>query len=294
MITVLTPTYNRKYILNNAYNSLLAQTDHDFEWLVIDDGSNDDTEGLIKSYIKEEKINIRYFYKKNGGKHTALNMGIKKAKGSMLIILDSDDILTKNAIELIKTYEKKYKDYKNICGFSFLKTFPNGKKIGREYQEKEIIDNYINFRHNRNITGDMAEVFWTKILKNYQFPVFKDENFLSEAIVWNKIALKYDTVYIHKGIYIADYIEDGLSKNFFKLVYKNPIGASENANMFLNKKFKLIIRLKNAILYDGYSLVAKRKIKELVDNCNDKKLSIIMLPLGYIFKIFLYLKNKND
>lgn len=294
MITILTPTYNRKYMLDKAYQSLIKQTDYDFEWLVIDDGSNDNTKELFDKYKKENKIKIRYYYKTNGGKHTALNIGIKKAKGSMLIILDSDDILTNDAVETIKAYEKIYKNNNKICGFSFLKLFPSGKKIGTEYKEKVVIDNYINFRHNKNINGDMAEVFWTNILKNYEFPTFKNERFLSEAIVWNKIALKYDTVYINKGIYIADYIEDGLSNNIFKLVYKNPIGASENANMFLNKKFKLKIRLKNAILYDGYCLTAKIKLKELISNCYNKKLAVIMLPFGYLFKLFLYLKGKND
>ena len=293
MITVLTPTYNRKYIIDKAYKSLINQTNYDFEWVVIDDGSTDNTKDLITKFINENKIKIRYFYKKNGGKHTALNLGISKAKGNMLIILDSDDILTKDAIEQIIKYQKKYKSNKKICGFSFLKTFPNGIKIGKTYKGKEFTSNYIDFRHNKNITGDMAEVFFTSILKKYSFPQFKNEKFLSEAIIWNKIALNYDMVYINKSIYIADYIDDGLSKNFFKLVYNNPIGASENANMFLIKKFKLKIRIKNAILYDGYSLTAKLKLIDIIKNSNNKILSIILLPCGYLFKLFLLFKVKR-
>ena len=291
MITILTPTYNRKYILKKAYKSLLNQTNKDFEWIIVDDGSKDNTKELIDKFIKENKINISYFYKKNGGKHTAINLGVKKAKGDYILILDSDDELTKNATDLIKKKWKKYKDQEKIACLSFLKIFPNNKVIGNNSFENEIISNHIDFRYNRNIPGDMCEVFKTSILKKYPFPTFNNEKFLSEAIIWNKIALKYDTVYIYKPIYIADYLDDGLSKNFFKQVYNNPIGASENSNMFMLKNFKLLIKIKNAILYDGYCLVSHKKITDIIKNSNNKMLSTIFLPGGIAYKYFLKKKN---
>src|SRR5574344_324976 len=104
MITVFTPTYNRAHLLCNAYNSLLRQTNKDFEWLIIDDGSTDNTKEIIHKYIDDNKIKIRYYKKNNGGKHTAINYGIKRAKGELTIILDSDDELVNNAIELINKY----------------------------------------------------------------------------------------------------------------------------------------------------------------------------------------------
>ena len=90
MITVITPTYNRKHTISKCYESLVKQTNDDFEWLVVDDGSTDNTKKLIDKYIKEKKINMRYIYKKNGGKHTALNVGINKAKGNLILILEKD------------------------------------------------------------------------------------------------------------------------------------------------------------------------------------------------------------
>jgi len=102
MITILTPTYNRKHTLRRAYDSLINQTNKDFEWLVIDDGSKDDTKELIDEFISENKITIKYFFKENGGKHTALNFGTNKAKGELVLILDSDDYLSNDAIELVK------------------------------------------------------------------------------------------------------------------------------------------------------------------------------------------------
>lgn len=292
LISVLTPTYNRAYILDKAYESLLNQNDKNFEWIIVDDGSKDDTEKLVKKFIKENKIKINYIKKENGGKHTALNEGIKKAKGKYLVILDSDDMLTHDAISLINEYSDKYKSNNKICGFSFLKCYPDNKKIGKEMPDSEVISNHIEYRYNNNLYGDMAEVFITDILKKYPFPVFEGEKFLSEAIVWNKIALEYDTVYINKQIYIADYLEDGLSNNFFKLVYKNPKGAAANSNMFLNKKFKLSIRIKNAILYVGYSIIAKSK--NMFRASNSRLLTILFSPLGLIYSIFLRLKNKKN
>ena len=287
MLTILTPTYNRGYIINKAYESLLKQKDKDFEWLVIDDGSSDSTKEIIEGYINENKINIRYYKKQNGGKHTAVNYGVKKAKGDYTLILDSDDCLTVDAVSKIKRYCKKYKNNISICGFSFLKIHEDGTLTGKAYQEKEIISDHISFRYNKALLGDMAEVYKTSILKKYPFPVFNNERFLSEAIVWNKIAFDYKTVYINEPIYVCEYLEDGLSKNCLQSRIKCPIGALENAKLFLNKRFKLSIRLKNSIIYTGFSLVAKEKFKDIISDSEHKFLVLLLFPLGYIFYLYL-------
>ena len=103
-ITIFTPTYNRDYIIINLYKSLLIQTLKDFEWLIIDDGSTDNTELLVSSFIKDNKINIRYIKQQNGGKHRAINKALEEAKGELFFIVDSDDQLVDNAIERILYY----------------------------------------------------------------------------------------------------------------------------------------------------------------------------------------------
>ena len=286
LITILTPTYNRGYILSKAYQSLLQQTNKNFEWLIIDDGSVDNTKELINGFIEENKINIRYFLKKNGGKHTAVNEGVKLAKGYYTIILDSDDFLTDDAIETINYYWEKYNNNKKIACLSFLKIYSDKRSVSKPYIGTEVISNDIDFKYNKGVTGDMSEVYRTSILKKYPFPVFDDERFLSEAIVWNKIAFKYDTVFINKGIYVCEYLEDGLSYSCLKLRYNNPIGALENAKLFMNYRFKLLIRLKNAILYDGFSLIAKRQFGYIVRESNHKFLSILFYPAGILFKFW--------
>lgn len=101
MVTVFTPTYNRAYILNNLYQSLCRQSYGDFEWLIVDDGSTDNTEGLIASWLDESKISLCYIKQPNGGKHRAINRGIQEANGNLFFIVDSDDYLADNAIERI-------------------------------------------------------------------------------------------------------------------------------------------------------------------------------------------------
>lgn len=258
MITVLTPTYNRDYMLKKAYYSLVNQSDRNFEWLVIDDGSNDLTKKLVKEFKDEKKINIRYFYKKNGGKHTAVNYGVQKAKGSLILILDSDDYLSKNAIDLVYKYWDNYKDKKNICGMAFLMNIKN--PIYKLNKFDECVSNIIDFKYNDNHLFDMCEVIKKDILLEYPFPVFGNEKFLSEIIVFGKISKKYDIAFIPKKIYYTKYLEDGLTKNWLKLIVNNPMGARANNQLFMSKEFKFYIRLKNCIMFNVFSIIANKNI----------------------------------
>ncbi len=113
MITIFTPTYNRAYRLSNLFNSLRVQTDKNFEWLIVDDGSTDETEQLVRTFIGGADFNIRYVKQLNGGKHRAINRGIQLARGSLFLIVDSDDFLTKNAVEII------YKNYDTIQSYDY-------------------------------------------------------------------------------------------------------------------------------------------------------------------------------
>ena len=260
MITVLTPTYNRAKYLERVYKSLLDQSDHDFEWLIVDDGSTDNTKKVVDKYIKAGIIQIRYFYKENGGKHTALNLGTREAEGELILILDSDDYLLKDAISNVNIYWKKYKDYPKICGMTFLKHLEN--PIVKEVSFSEQISNMNDFKYNRNIPADMCEVMSTEILRKYPYPEFPGEKFLSEVIVTGEIAKEYNLAYIPIEIYNAKYLDDGLSKNWMKLVVNNPCGARANNLLFMSNCYKFKIRLKNVIMFDVFSIIAHKKISE--------------------------------
>lgn len=212
-ITILTATYNRANKLKKLYNSLLKQTNKNFEWFIVDDGSTDDSEKVINNFIKEGKIPILYEKKQNGGKHTALNVGISKIKSRLTVIVDSDDWLCDDAIDLIYKFDQKYKNSKELklCGYSFLRKYPSGKINGKNFRTDELIGSYIDIRINQEIDGDKAEVWYTEILKKYPFPEFENEKFLGEDVVWIEMAKKYNMVHIKKVIVVSEYLDNRIN-----------------------------------------------------------------------------------
>jgi glycosyltransferase involved in cell wall biosynthesis len=160
----------------------------DFEWIIVDDGSTDNTKGYIEGLLASSNFPIRYIYKDNGGKHTALNAGTALIETQLTIIVDSDDILLPNAVELIDFYYQKYKDDCRIGVLSFLRCDKKGQPIVHLDRE-EYVGSYLKYRIRENRHGDMAEVFYTSVLKEFPFPEFGNERFLSEDVVWILIGL---------------------------------------------------------------------------------------------------------
>ncbi|QNG61914.1 glycosyltransferase family 2 protein [Bacillus sp. PAMC26568] len=254
-ITVFTPTYNRAYTLENLYLSLKAQTWKDFEWLVIDDGSTDNTEELFHSWIKKENgFSIRYFKVKNGGKHRAINKATDLARGDLFFIVDSDDTITHDAIGMITSWEKSLKRKPDFCGISGNKGHDEKSIHGTTF-EGDYIDATSLERKKFNITGDKAEVFYTEILKRYKFKEFDGENFLTEATVWDRMAADgYKIRWFNKTIYICDYLEDGLTNNLINIFAENPKGTAHYINHQIKcYQYNLKGRLSNYNLY--YSFV---------------------------------------
>lgn len=218
-ITVFTPTYNRAYIIRNVYDSLCRQTYKDFEWLVIDDGSTDDTEAIIKGFISEKTIDIGYIKKSNGGKHTAWNMAIDCANGQMLMSVDSDDYLTDTALERVVYWENTIAGREGYAGVSGLRVFSAGNVIGDAWKHRQdYVDAANTERKKFKLQGDKAEAYYTDILRKfYPFPVFEGENFVPEGVLWNRIASGgYKIRWFNEGIYVTEYLKDGLTKNAYE------------------------------------------------------------------------------
>lgn len=292
MLTILTPTYNRANKLNNLYQSLQAQTDKNFEWLVVDDGSSDNTKSFIDKISQKSAFTIRYIYKENGGKHTALNVGIKEIENDLTFIVDSDDTLTADAVEQIAHYYNKYKNKVNdICGFSFLRQYPDCKINGTPFLKDEWKTDHITARINSgDFNSDKAEVFLTDSLKEFPFPEFKGEKFLGEDLVWLRMARKYDFIYINKPIYISDYLDDGLTKNRRVHNINSPIGCTERAKEFLHSDIKLKYRIKPSLQYLIYGKFAGKKISELIKDSPEPFLSFLSILPSEI----IYLKWKRE
>lgn len=259
-ITILTPTYNREKLLHKLYKSLCNQKDKDFEWIVVDDGSNDNTDEYIETIQKKADFPIRYYKKNNGGKHTALNYGCQYVKTKLVFIVDSDDTLTDDAILTIQRIYEKYKDEGDLCGFSFLRGKSNGGYLSTSgVPEDGMKESYVECRINREIGGDMAEVWYTHCLKEYPFPEFKDEKFLGEDIVWIQMSKTYKMRFFNKVIYISDYLEEGLTNNRRRHNINSPNGCVARAKVFLESDSNIKAKVKSALQYQIYGRFAKKK-----------------------------------
>lgn len=228
MVTVFTPTYNRAYILPKLYASLRTQTSCDFEWLIVDDGSTDETERLVNEWIIDNnEFHIRYYKQVNGGKHRAINKGVQLAQGKLFFIVDSDDYLTADAIETLIFWEKLIaKEKSPFCGVAGERaSIKDGKLIGTANNYGEYVDATALEREKYNIYGDKAEAFYTNVLKQYPFPEIDGEKFITENVVWYRIANDgYLMRWYSKPIYMCEYREDGLTHQGNKLFANNPRG----------------------------------------------------------------------
>ena len=289
MITVLTPTFNRGG-LQSLWDSLQKQTVKDFEWLVVDDGSTDGTKNLITQLQEKSDFPIRYIYKNNGGKHTALNVGIQTICSELIFIVDSDDCVTDDAVESILKIHKKYRSQNNICGYAFLRAFPDGKVNGKKFDVNEKIGSYIDVRVNGDDTGaDKAEVFKTHCLKEFPFPEYPNEKFLGEDLVWVRMARKYEMVHINKAIYVGNYLEDGLTNNRRKHNIASPVGCMHRAEEFMESDLKTRYRIKGGLQYIVYGRFAGVKVVDLIRKSRHKVLATVCIPGG----LFLYSRWRN-
>lgn len=273
MITVFTPTYNRAHLLPRLYESLCRQTSRDFEWVIVDDGSQDNTKEIVSELLsKDIDFRIRYIFKDNGGKHTAINRGVKDAKGELFLILDSDDSLPQNAVaDIIEQYQDVSKD-PYICGVSGLMAHHNGILIGTGYPNECKIASSIEQRYKYGVKGDLIEVFKTSILREFSFPEIKTEKFCTEDIVLNRISVKYKMKCFNKIVYYRDYIDGGLTDNIVKIRMNSPIATTTYYSELITYDIPLVQLLKAAINYWRFWFCLK-------DKASSKRIPIIYMPL---------------
>lgn len=224
-ITVFTPTYNRAYIIENLYRSLQRQSFTDFEWLVVDDGSADNTEQLFAAWMEEENpFPIRYLKQENGGKCRAINRGLKEANGELFFTVDSDDFLTDDALEKVAKWEAELPKDGNYCGFAGnLGTAPNetvNTPLPGGFLDGSAFDRY------GAADGERASIFYTQIHRQYLYPEFPGEKFMTESIPWNRMAHDgYKMRFYDDIIWIYEYKEDGLTNAGYRLFLDNPQGT---------------------------------------------------------------------
>lgn len=226
--TVFTPAYNRAYCIEQLYRSLQRQTFRDFEWIVIDDGSKDNTEEVVAGFLAEQNFfPIRYQKVPNGGKHRAFNLAVRMAEGEMFTCVDSDDYLTDDALEVADAVEKSIPEeekqfFAGVCG---QKGNPDLSPLKNSFNEPEYQDLTYLERIDRKCFGDGAESFYTEVLRRYPFVEYEGENFLTEATVLFEMARNgLKTRFFSKVIKIIEYLPDGLTANSEKRFVENPKG----------------------------------------------------------------------
>jgi glycosyltransferase involved in cell wall biosynthesis len=202
--TVFTPTYNRVHTLGRVYGSLQKQTLRDFEWLIVDDGSSDDTFELIQSWQREADFPIRYFRQDHQGKHIAFNRGVQEAYGELFLLIDSDDEFLSEALErFLHHWESIPMDQREqFVGVTALCIDQNAKLVGDPYPWDIIDSDALEIRYRYKIRGEKWGFNRTAVLKEFLFPEILKRTYLPEGIIWNKIARKYKTRFINEGLRI--------------------------------------------------------------------------------------------
>lgn len=254
-ISILTPTYNRGKLLLPLYDSLKNLTFEDFEWLIVDDGSEDDTEQYALSWIEHNIENaefpIRYIKKSNGGKHTAINRGVREASGELILILDSDDTLPADSLATIAQYYEQCKGYKDCAGVCGLMAHHDGQLIGSGFPKEPMYESALQFRYAEkgNVTGDLLEVYKTSVMREFPFPEIENEKFCPESLVWNRIANKYKLFCFNKVIYYRDYLEGGLTSKIVRIRMNSPIASTMTYAEMLDYNISLKWKIRSAINY---------------------------------------------
>lgn len=223
MLTVLTATFNRAHTLGRLFDSLLAQSNNRFEWLIIDDGSSDGTKEVVSSMQRNSNLNIRYFSQCNAGKHVAINSGVSHARGDWIFIVDSDDALTPDAIDVVLAEVNKNlrQDFQGVV---FRKSHFDYRLIGQELSSNEPFSMHPTEAASI-FSGDLAYIFRRDALLNNRFPVFSGEKLVPELYIWNKIGDSGKLIFYGKKVVcLCEYLEDGYSANFKSCMKQSPRG----------------------------------------------------------------------
>ncbi|MHB1934966.1 MAG: glycosyltransferase family 2 protein [Acidobacteriaceae bacterium] len=255
--TIFTPTYNRAHTLPQAYDSLKAQTFRDFEWLIVDDGSSDETAHLVRRWIADNEFSIRYIYQPNQGKHVAFNRGVSEANGELFLTLDSDDTCVPHALERFHHHWESIgiQDRHKFSGVTCLCMDSKGHVVGSSFPN--VLDSDpVTMETRYRITGEKWGFHRTEILREFPFPVLSGERFVPEGLIWNRIARDYKIRFINEPLRQFEILPDGLSSSILKIRVNSPRGARLYYREYLEFSLPWRNKVRAAINYMRFSLHA--------------------------------------
>lgn len=290
ILTVFTPAYNRAYTLHKCYESLKRQTSREFKWLVVDDGSTDNTKELVMKWKEEVDFEIKYIYKKNGGMHTAHNTAYENIDTELNVCIDSDDYLTDDAVEIIINEWKRVKN-ENLAGLGALNIFEDGKVIGTKFPENLKTAKYFDIYNKYGVKGDKKFIYRTELTRCFPYPEFEGEKYVGLDYKYKKLDEKYEVALVNKVVCIVEYMEDGSSKNMLRQYRNNPKGwcffRLENLkipNTSIKYKFK------ESVHYISSSLILKDN--KFLRKMPYKTIAILAIPFGFLLKTYIIKNTK--
>ena len=286
-LTIYTPAYNRCEHLKAAYRSLLAQTSKDFIWFVVDDGSTDGTEALINELIAENKLEIKYIKKENGGKHTATNTALESCETELIMIaLDSDDCLKENAVsQILDDYRKTDGKY---SGYIYMKEDSRGKLFVEKFSDELEIMSWREAVVGGHFDGEALLVLKSAYAKRFSYPVIDGERFFTEAYVYLQMTESF--FWSRESIYVAEYLEDGYTKNIMRSFVGSPVSYAMYNSLRVELYASPVKRLKYAAYYCGFSMLAKNG--GFIKKCSKPIWAALSLPFGFAFYLLLKSKKK--
>ena len=290
-LTIFTPAYNRAHTLARTYRSLCQQTCNDFEWLIIDDGSTDNTTEVVKKWINESDFKIRYIYQENQGMHGAHNTAYENISTELNTCIDSDDYMPFDAVENIINFWKENRNNK-YAGFIGLDQREDGSIIGSlfptEMKETTLMDFYA-----KGGTGDKKLVYRTKVIKQYpKYPIFEGERYVGLAYKYMLIDKDYKMLTINKPLVIVEYQMDGSSNMMWKQYWNNPKGFAffRKTEMLVSPTLKR--RFISCIHYVSSSIISKNK--RFVSESPKKFLTILAIIPGLALYALIRHKVKSN
>ena len=298
-VSILTATYNRCEELERLYTSLVVNMNSNvnFEWLIMDDGSTDKTKLLVENFIKQNIIKIKYYYQKNQGKMAAINNLVGYATGDISITCDSDDYFVVTAMDTIKKNAEKLLDDDTVYALAFLKQDEKGKISGSKFLEEDHRSDMFSLYFRENMTGEKILAFKSEIRKRYHHELEADEKFVTESRMYHKIDLDYDIICINEPLEIGDYQEDGYTRNIFKTFEDSPLGYCEYFREILEMDLTGVGFKKKMYVYKHYILFSNLAEREhAIRNVNGlfNKIMIALLWIPGTIKTRRKFKIKEE
>jgi glycosyltransferase involved in cell wall biosynthesis len=249
MFSIITSTHNRGHLLPQLFESLLQQDFNDMEWIIVDDGSNDDTPTRVKGFRDQADFPVVYVRQEDAGKRVADQSGLAISRGELATCVDDDDFFLPRVLAGVQEDWLAVRGDSRIAGMSYICVDRDRHIIGREFPSNVFVSTHIECRINKHIWGDKIEFTRPAIHMQFLAPGAPGERFASETVTWIRISEHFKTAYHNRPVLVKDYLDHGTSDNWRALNFRAPIGMASYYKAHLNKSVRLSIRLKYRVAY---------------------------------------------